>query len=81
MRGMFHIENVKEYDSMTFNLSKAGLPSGFNPKLAQYPYNKVIISTVNGQQLELKPQFIDGNAIQIRMRGSLGISNKISFTV
>lgn len=81
MRGMFHIENVKEYDSMVFNLSKAGLPSGFNPKLSQYPYNKVVISTVNGQQLELKPQFIDGNSIKIRMRGSLGTSNKISFTI
>lgn len=81
MRGMFHIENVKEYDTMTFSLSKAGLPSGFNAKLAQYPYNKVVISTVNGQQLELKPQFIDGNSINIRMYGSLGISNKVAFVI
>lgn len=81
MRGMFHIENVKEYDTMTFSLSKAGLPSGFNAKLAQYPYNKVVISTVNGQQLELKPQFIDGNSINIRMYGSLGISNKVAFAI
>lgn len=81
MRGMFQVENVKEYDSTTFELAKAGLPSGFNPKLGQYPYNKVVLSTVNGQQLELKPQFIDGNSIKIRMRGSLGISNKVSFTV
>lgn len=81
MRGMFQVENVKEYDTTTFELAKAGLPSGFNPKLAQYPYNKVVLSTVNGQQLELKPQFIDGNSIKIRMRGSLGISNKVSFTV
>lgn len=81
MRGMFHIENVKEYDTMTFSLSKAGLPSGFNPKLSQYPYNKVVISTVNGQQLELKPQFIDGDSINIRMYGSLGISNKVAFSV
>lgn len=81
MRGMFQIENIKEFDSMTFELSKGGLPSGFNAKLAQYPYNKVVLSTVNGQQLELKPQFINGNSIQIRMRGSVGISNKISFTV
>lgn len=81
MRGMFHIENVKEYDTTTFSLSKAGLPSGFNPKLGQYPYNKVVISTVNGQQLELKPQFINGNSIDIRMYGSLGISNKVAFSV
>lgn len=81
LRGMFQVENVKEYDTMTFELAKAGLPSGFNAKLAQYPYNKVILSTVNGQQLELKPQFINGNSIKIRMRGSLGISNKVSFTV
>lgn len=81
MRGMFHIENVKEYDTITFSLSKAGLPSGFNAKLAQYPYNKVVISTVNGQQLELKPQFIDGDSIEIRMYGSLGISNKVAFSI
>lgn len=81
MRGMFHIENVKEYDTMTFSLSKAGLPSGFNAKLAQYPYNKVVISTVNGQQLELKPQFINGDSIEIRMYGSLGISNKVAFSI
>lgn len=81
MRGMFHIENVKEYDTMTFSLSKAGLPSGFNAKLSQYPYNKVVISTVNGQQLELKPQFISGNSIEIRMYGSLGISNKVAFSI
>lgn len=81
MRGMFHIENVKEYDTMTFSLSKAGLPGDFNPKLSQYPYNKVVISTVNGQQLELKPQFIDGDSINIRMYGSLGISNKVAFSV
>lgn len=81
LRGMFQVENVKEYDTMTFSLSKAGLPSGFNDKLAQYPYNKVVISTVNGQQLELKPQFISGNSIEIRMYGSLGISNKVAFSI
>lgn len=81
LRGMFQVENVKEYDTMTFSLSKAGLPSGFNAKLAQYPYNKVVISTVNGQQLELKPQFIDGDSIEIRMYGSLGISNKVAFSI
>lgn len=81
LRGMFQVENVKEYDTTTFSLSKAGLPSGFNPKLGQYPYNKVVISTVNGQQLELKPQFIDGDSINIRMYGSLGISNKVAFSV
>lgn len=81
LRGMFQVENVKEYDTMTFSLSKAGLPSGFNAKLSQYPYNKVVISTVNGQQLELKPQFISGNSIEIRMYGSLGISNKVAFSI
>lgn len=77
---MFQVDDKKKFDRMLISIPVPQL-TGYNEKLNQYPYRKVMLSTINGQQLELKPEYISSDTVQIYVYGSVGISSKIMYQV
>lgn len=77
---IFMVNNIKKFDTMDIEFA---IPSttGYNAKLNQYPYKKLMLSTFNGQQLEIKPQYIAENKVKIRVHGNVGINSKIMYQV
>lgn len=77
---IFMVDNIKKFDTMDIEFTIPST-SGYNSKLNQYPYKKLMLSTFNGQQLEIKPQYLTENKVKIRIHGSVGINSKIMYQV
>lgn len=50
-------------------------------KLLMYPYVNIVVDDFRGNRMELKPEYIRGKALELRMRGSLGTSNKTAYSI
>lgn len=64
----FTIENIYDY-----------IPSLGETKLYMYPYTVFLLTDRRGNQIELKPEHLDGFGLNIRIKGSLGTQNKIAY--
>jgi hypothetical protein len=72
----------------TYEEKKATFPNVYDDfhdvtesKLYMYPYTVTILSDMKGNMLELKNEYLEGNDLEISVQGSLGTSNKVSYTV
>jgi hypothetical protein len=58
---------------------------GFEPvtesKLLNYPYALTILDDFKGNRIELKHEYLDTGILNLMIQGSLGTSNKVSYTV
>lgn len=77
---IFLVDNKKQFDSIDIEFDIPQQTS-YNAKLNQYPYKKLILSTFNGQQLELKPQYLTDNKVKIQVLGTVGINSKIMYRI
>lgn len=50
-------------------------------KLYMYPYCVIVLDDFKGNRLEIKPEHISGKPFELYVRGSLGTSNKVSYSV
>ena len=50
-------------------------------KLLSAPYSKLIMTTMRGQQIEYNPEEFTNKEVYVAIRGSLGISNKVSYSL
>lgn len=77
------VMNVTSYTKRTTIVQglKGRLPSGYDPKVYHYPFFRFILSDPNGNQLEIKPEFLQGNNMEIDIFGSCGTMNKIGYTI
>lgn len=71
------------YDTRTliFYDVKQHLPSGYDPKCYQSPYVRYVLSDQNGNQLEIKPEYLTSTSIELEIQGSAGTMNKVGYTV
>jgi hypothetical protein len=54
---------------------------GSESKLLMYPYTVTILDDFKGNRIELKNEYIKSDVLNVRVKGSLGTSNKVSYQV
>jgi hypothetical protein len=77
------VTNVKQYQPKAFSFTNkyADYRSVTESKLLMYPYTTLILDDLKGNRQALKNEYIKGDDIIINVRGSLGTSNKTSYSV
>lgn len=77
------VRNIESYDTMTMNLGSkySGVPSVTESKLLMYPYTVFVLDDFKGNRIELKPEYINGNNILLKVKGSMGTFNKTTYHV
>ncbi len=77
------VNYIREYDPITHNFGNKY--SGFKPvkesKLLMYPYTVTLLDDFKGNRIELRNEYIEGQDLKITARGSIGTSNKVSYSV
>jgi hypothetical protein len=58
-----------------------GYKSVSESKLLMYPYTQLILDDFKGNRIVLKNEYITSNDIEITLKGSLGVSNKTSYSI
>lgn len=79
-----YVKEIKEFQKYTFSLSYdkyLGFRATDESKLMMYPYCVTILDDKKGNRIELKNEYIREDYIEISMYGSLGLSNKMAWTV
>jgi hypothetical protein len=79
-----NVINVLALPSYTSTLKSLGDKySGFKTvtesKLLMYPYTVITLSDSKGSSIDVKAEFIKNNNLEIRIRGSIGTSNKTAY--
>lgn len=69
-------QNVKS--TISSYMSNNGITES---KLRQYPFARVVLRDNLGSQLEIKPQYLDGNNLQVEMLPSISSVPKIAYRV
>lgn len=77
------VKEIKEYEEMTIDTGYkwASFATMEESKLYMYPYCVTTITDFKGNQIDLKNEYIDGSNLKIQVRGSLGVSNKVTYSV
>jgi hypothetical protein len=77
------VTNVKQYQPKAFSFSNkyADYRTVTESKLLMYPYTTLILDDLKGNRQALKNEYIKGDDIIVNVRGSLGTSNKTSYSV
>ena len=78
-----YVRDMTEYHELTHDFGNKydGFVRGSESKLMMYPYAVTILSDMKGNQVEIKNEYINDTNLNIRVRGSLGTSNKLSYSV
>lgn len=83
------LELVRLYDVYDYDMfggtviadKYSGYDAVTESKLLMYPYTVLILDDFRGNRVALKNEFINGNDIVLYIRGSLGHSNKVTYSV
>ena len=60
----------------------SSLKSGITEsKLLMYPYSYIQMTDLQGNAFTIKNEYVDGNSLNVAIRSSLDISNKVSYTI
>jgi hypothetical protein len=79
-----YVKDIHEYESIQENMGYKynELAERVNdPKLLMYPYSVSYLDDFKGNRVVIKNENVKGNDITIRVKGSLGTSNKIAYSV
>jgi hypothetical protein len=78
-----HAFNVPQYNeqAVTFPNIFNDFTSTTESKLLMHPYTVTILDDFKGNRVELKNEYLTGNKLDIGVKGSLGTSNKVAYTV
>ena len=78
-----YVKDLKQFNSYVINCGPKY--EGFKPveesKLLMYPYCVTLITDFKGNQFEVKNEYIDSENLNVSVRGSLGTSNKVAYSV
>jgi hypothetical protein len=71
------------YQTGTYDLGDkaAGFTANSETKLNVYPYRVTVLTDMKGNQVELKNEYIHNDHLVLDVDGSLGMSNKVSYSV
>lgn len=78
-----YVKGIPEYESVTESLGDkySGFKDVSESKLMMYPYCQTIIDDMKGNRINIKNEYIIGNELTLRLKGSLGTSNKQAYSV
>lgn len=78
-----YVKNMPDYLSKTktFVDKYSGFKSVDESKLLMYPYTVTSIDDFKGNKVDLKNEYIVGNDIVMKVRGSIGTSNKVAYSI
>jgi hypothetical protein len=77
------VNDIKQYQPKAFTYTNkyADYRTVTESKLLMYPYTTLILDDLKGNRQVLKNEYIIGDDIIVNVRGSLGTSNKTSYSV
>jgi hypothetical protein len=77
------LANLPEYQTRSVNLGNkyTGYASVNESKLMMYPYTVTVLTDLKGNMKEIKNEYVHDTNLVIKTRGSVGVSNKISYHV
>jgi hypothetical protein len=77
------VTNIKQYEPKAFSFTNkySDYRTVTESKLLMYPYTTLILDDLKGNRQALKNEYIKGDDIIVNVRGSLGTSNKTSYSV
>lgn len=77
---------IEVVDRKNFVARSIGMGSKYNnvsnykeSKLKMSPYTMIVLSDMKGNMIEIKPEFISGSDIVVRVQGSVGNENKVGY--
>jgi len=76
-----YVKDLKRYMTETFDLGNkyANLPSYKESKLYMYPYTVLTLDDFKGNRTDYKLENIQDSNLLLNMKGSIGLSNKVSY--
>jgi hypothetical protein len=79
----FYVQKVKDFDSFAESYVDKyyGYKTVKESKLLMYPYTQLILDDFKGNRQIYKNEYISSKDITIRVKGSLGVSNKTSYSI
>lgn len=78
-----YLKEIKEYEEKTIDTGYkfASFANNEQSKLLMYPYCVTTITDFKGNQIDIKNEYVNGSNLKIQVRGSLGVSNKVTYSV
>lgn len=76
-----YVSALRSFDSKsaTFNVYSGASLTG-ESKLLMNPYFKSVVTDMSGNQIELKPEYFNNVTAEVILKGSLGLTNKVSYS-
>lgn len=81
---MLHIKGLENFNAKVTAVSEDKYAFYTKPKeskLLMYPYTVLVLDDFRGSRMEYKNEYIEEKAIKITTKGSLGVTNKVSYGI
>lgn len=81
---MLHIKGLENFNAKVTTVSEDKYDFYTKPKeskLLMYPYTVLVLDDFRGSRMEYKNEYIEEQAIKITTKGSLGVTNKVSYGI
>ena len=80
---MLYVEDVKRFKTETFEIGNKyeGLPNYTESKLYMYPYTLLTMDDMKGNRTDYKLEYINQSTINLNLKGSIGTSNNITYSI
>lgn len=81
---MLHIKGLENFNAKVTSISEDKYTSYTKPKeskLLMYPYTVLVLDDFRGSRMEYKNEYIEDKGIKITTKGSLGVTNKVSYGI
>jgi hypothetical protein len=78
-----YVKNLPTYQekTMDFGDKYSGFSDVTESKLLMHPYTVTVLTDLKGNHQEIKNEYIQDTHLTVNVKGSLGVSNKVSYSV
>ena len=78
-----YVKKVANYENLEKNFGDkyGGFTMPEESKLLMHPYTVTVLTDLKGNQKEFKNEYIQGTDLILNVKGSMGVSNKVSYNV
>jgi hypothetical protein len=77
------VVSLPQYEPITktFTNKYSGYNLSYQSKLNMHPYTVLTLDDFKGNRVDLKNEYINGNDIVVTIKGSLGTSNRVTYSI
>jgi hypothetical protein len=78
-----YIKNMPYYDTMDYSFGNKydGYNDVTESKLLMHPYTQLVLDDFKGNRVTYKTEYINSSNLDLKVKGSIGTSNKVSYGV